>query len=795
MAKGTPKAKQPKSVTYTGEAVSPVSLMVRPSEEHPFGVPMQHEAAYLCAHYRGWVRVAVSRNAQAVASTRWRAYRTTEKGGINSKARKSLYERMGVVTKSMVSEEDGVEKLPENNPINALLREAWPGGNCFDLFELTEMFLSLTGNAFWLKTRDKPNGQVVGLWPIPPQFVRIEPSKDSYVGIGKYWIGRERTLELPYDPSEVVHFKMPNPSGTPYVGMGDLAGCLTEAQTSDAISMHGLSTLQQGAQPGLIFKAKKPIDPKEMTRMKSDLDAKYQGPAKAGRNMVVSQDFDVDKWDAQQQELSYLITGDQLRDFIGNQFGQSRAMMTSDSAALATAKEAIPTWQRLSVEPRCKRICDAINQQLIQPDFGPEYFVMFDDVVDRDVTAAFARGATASGGPIATVNEARADCGLPPVKGGDEIRQPASSAMPSIIAIDQQSKEKPEYRMPPEVADRVAQYLEKAANGAIAAEAAQSLIMMMGVPEKQARELADAAVVLTEVEEPEETPNTPAGEETAKEEKPAEPEPEEDKPADDKPDDVAAKSIDPATCDCGCGESIAAKAGPPTQITLTSAQLGNLLESYYNGLGEYVAIQLENGATSVDLNADPSLTDSLRNIVAQPLETAGKLAMANESAKLNISSEWGKQAAEALSRQTIQFASDSLNRLSDRINSAIQESIRNGATILETADAIRGVANVTASHAATIAETETARAYETGRVETFKDPASGVIAKEWLMSGDPCPVCSALSGRIVGLDDAFWPTGTTIAGVTNKGKTVTEPPAHPNCHCSIGAVYPKGNTP
>ena len=78
-----------------------------------------------------------------------------------------------------------------------------------------------------------------------------------------------------------------------------------------------------------------------------------------------------------------------------------------------------------------------------------------------------------------------------------------------------------------------------------------------------------------------------------------------------------------------------------------------------------------------------------------------------------------------------------------------------------------------ATRAAVIARTETARAYALGSLAAWQ--VSGeVAASEWLTAGDEleCPICAPLNGQQANL-------GRPFAG------GLYYPPAHPNCRCAL----------
>lgn len=82
------------------------------------------------------------------------------------------------------------------------------------------------------------------------------------------------------------------------------------------------------------------------------------------------------------------------------------------------------------------------------------------------------------------------------------------------------------------------------------------------------------------------------------------------------------------------------------------------------------------------------------------------------------------------------------------------------------------------SRAQTIARTETMKASNEGQEQLWAQARSkGLLdsnARKVWIAFDPCPICAPLDGETVGIDEDF--------------SIGTDPPAHPNCRCTIGLV-------
>lgn len=107
----------------------------------------------------------------------------------------------------------------------------------------------------------------------------------------------------------------------------------------------------------------------------------------------------------------------------------------------------------------------------------------------------------------------------------------------------------------------------------------------------------------------------------------------------------------------------------------------------------------------------------------------------------------------------------------ERIGSALSASIKLGLSPQRTAKAIAEHISDPA-RALTIAITETNRVVSAATMQRYLD--AGLDQQQWITS-DPCPTCQMNNNRIVQIGQAF-PSGHS------------QPPAHPNCRCSLTPV-------
>lgn len=772
--------------------------------------PMQ--ARQLLNRYAKWVKVAASRKAAAVASVPCRWYR--EKGSKSAfrGARvggKSLAKRMqgwgprAVKSIDYLGGEDNVEEIVDPMfPGNMLFERAWPGGSWFELMELTELHLSITGNAYWAKILG-PNQWPIELWPLNPQDVTIVPDDTNL--IREYIYGREQTNEKRYAPETMLHFRRPNPKSNPYYGLGDLAACVTDSDVSQMMSDFTLATMEQGGHPSAILTLPASVTADQASEIEARINQKWVGVSKAGRVWVLrATDADLKLMDSGTgKEKPYLQSEAQVRDVIANCFDMPVAMLTLENAALATAKVAAPLWQLYGIRPAVRRIEDVMNEYLV-PDFrkamnDESLFVAFDNCVDEDEQANTDRGVKLYQGGLATRNESRAAAGMEPTEeGGDEFAGTAEPIEPEDDGEADAIDPADEGAARTIAADPAADVQATALNGAqvtamadmVAQSAAQQIpfesvkpMMLAAFPLVPER-IIDQIIAPLRTFEPKQ--------------------PETDQQVEKMVDDAKSRSIKSLARFVWSSkwtrhEAKDRRDNPPVgKVEETRLALA---EAFRDAQG-LAAVLAQNPGSIPEAFASIALEARIMEALTPGLEemlTGGyNTGAADVRGRANVDpfNLASPDARRFLDNYRIRSVRTVLDTVESQVRTTIQTGLDKGTTLDELTTEVGGVLDGYATYGSErIARTETARAYMHGRERAWQN--SGVVtAKEWLLSSDPCPLCGAMAQKYnrVDLGKPFVPLGGSVTdtqGIVHRMdySSVQGPPVHPNCRCTLGAVF------
>lgn len=406
-----------------------IAATVRPVEAaERYAASHQAKARDLALRFVRHIKVAASRTATAVASTPLRVYRVAPPSPDRAAVRRRTILRASVEASGAAL----VEVTDPDHPLVRLLRAPNPRDSGYELLERLQLDLCLTGNHYWYLRRDA-SGAIVEIWPLDGQYTRPVPDRERLVRA--YVYGRSRDLEQTFAPDDVIHFRAPNPTGDPWLGRGDLHACIEEADLSAAFARHALAFLDNGARPAqwIVPKPGTVITDHQRAQIEADLNRRA-GIAHAGHVYIASAPIDVVPLTLSEREIAFLTSDKAVRETIANCFDLPVALLTLESAALATAAVALRHWQTISILPRCRRIEEMLNRRLA-PQFGSDVRVSFDSPVSEDYAADAQWVLPAYTAGVISLNEARAVLSYDAVEGGDVIAPRAAPESPQTAMV------------------------------------------------------------------------------------------------------------------------------------------------------------------------------------------------------------------------------------------------------------------------------------------------------------------------------------------------------------------------
>ena len=281
-----------------------------------------------------------------------------------------------------------------------------------ELERLMVVSMLLSGEVFLRKHRGAGNApEAITL--IHPSYVAVKVDKDTGVITYEVSKGGNHVEVVPF--SEMVHIKDPDFNN-------QLRGKGLLTPIKEQIKVEILSNLQRerdfktfGYVDGIMF-AKTGANQEEAQKIKASWNNAFSGSQTSSRLAVVG--GNVEYTPIERKVLNIIEERKQIRDDIASAVGVPKALMTSDDVNLANANVAMRQFQEFTVLPMLALFVEALNEQLVIPDFGENLRLAHGKVVleeKAEVRADYASG-------VITLNEARVRMGYTEVDGGDEFK-------------------------------------------------------------------------------------------------------------------------------------------------------------------------------------------------------------------------------------------------------------------------------------------------------------------------------------------------------------------------------------
>jgi HK97 family phage portal protein len=301
----------------------------------------------------GTVFQIVSLLAGAVAAPEWRLYRKPKADG-----------RVRYTTGDRGS--DQRTEVLQHQALNVWNRpNAFTMGSGFR--EAGQQHMELTGEQWWVVTRDARATFPTGLWLVRPD--RMEPVPDAETYIKGYVYTGPSGEKVPLLPDEVILTKYPNPMD-PYRGLGPVQSVLVNVDAMRYGSEWNRNFFINGAAPGGIITVPNNMDDVEFDQLTSRWREAHQGVSRAHRVAVLEGGA---TWTPTQMSVKDMDFSNLLnvsRDILREAWGIHKSMLgSSDDVNRANAQTAEEVFGRWKIITRLDRIRDTLNNWYL-PLFG-----------------------------------------------------------------------------------------------------------------------------------------------------------------------------------------------------------------------------------------------------------------------------------------------------------------------------------------------------------------------------------------------------------------------------------------
>lgn len=314
------------------------------------GSPMEQ---YLRAYQKsGTVFGVVSLLASATAFPEWRLYRKTT----DNRVRYSTAD-IGSDQRIEVIQHQALKILNNPNPFMTRM----------NLFEISQTYLDLTGEAWWILDYAGGLQFPTSLWPVRPD--RMVPVPDPQNFLKGYVYQGPDGEQIPFQLNEVIVNKLPNPLDL-YRGQGPIQTVMADVDAGDYAAQYNRNFFYNDATPGGIITVPTELTDEEFDQLTNRWRESNRGVSRAHRVAVLESGQQWVSTAASQKDMAFVELVNNSRDKIREAFRVHKVMVgISDDVNRANAQTGEEVHHSTQTVPRLNRWREVLNFQYL-PLFG-----------------------------------------------------------------------------------------------------------------------------------------------------------------------------------------------------------------------------------------------------------------------------------------------------------------------------------------------------------------------------------------------------------------------------------------
>lgn len=332
----------------------------------------------LIAAYREqpWLRAVTNRIARGVASMRWSVYvRASEpvkagrmmaptwRWGVDRAVRDSALlspNREGRAKRMAQLQRAGVLREVADHPMLELLQRPNPMMTGHTALQVTQVWLDIKGEAFWLVSFG-PDGTPNGLWPIPPHWVRSVPNAAA-----PYFIVSSGTLQMRVEPSAMLWLRDIDPENPYGRGAGVAESLGDELETDEYAAKYLKAWFFNNATPSMLVSFETNATTKQLEEARDKWEASHRGVHNAHRAHFAAGKMNAVKLDTSFRDQQLLELRRMHRDTVIQVFGvPPEAVGVIENSNRATIDGAGYMYAVGVEHPRCEFLRSELSHQLL----------------------------------------------------------------------------------------------------------------------------------------------------------------------------------------------------------------------------------------------------------------------------------------------------------------------------------------------------------------------------------------------------------------------------------------------
>ena len=323
------------------------------------------------------------------------------------------------VLKKIINEKGDAEIIKDHEILD-LLYKVNPFYTKTEFLETDLINRKLTGDSFILKIRNEA-GQVAELWNVRPDLVQIVSDPENY--ISHYEIFGINGKRVRIEKNDMIHIRYPSPLST-YLGMSPLSAAKIRVDTEEYATTYQRDFFLNNARPDAIIEFEGHLTEDQKRQIIETWEKRHQGRNKSSKLGLLWGGAKYSQISLNQREMDFINSLKFTRDDILVAFKVPKSIVgITEEVNYANAKTAQEIFINETVIPEVKRLIEKLNEELVIPEYGEEYYLDFVEPVVHNREARlneFVQGVD----KWLTANEIRREIGLKPLKNGDYLYRP-----------------------------------------------------------------------------------------------------------------------------------------------------------------------------------------------------------------------------------------------------------------------------------------------------------------------------------------------------------------------------------
>lgn len=305
----------------------------------------------------------------------------------------------------------------ENDELLQLLERPNPVQSGFHFKELFSFYMELLGEAF-ISLEDRDGyGRPRELYLLNPANMVVVPDAVNYVkGYLFQPQGWNIGQGIPYDPDEIIHVKLPNPTN-PYRGLGPVEASSIILDIVEAMSQHELSYYKSGGRIVGVLETEQEVSDEDFERIKRDWKAFSADDQHRLKTAILQNGLKYTPISEGMRSLNLTDINKEKRDAILTIWGVPKSKLGILEDAQYKLNDADQTFQSETMAPKLVRWEHDV-QDLVDL-FHPEWRWEFERRNWEDDTTKLANAKVMSTAYAYTIDDIRTYTGLPPLDAGN----------------------------------------------------------------------------------------------------------------------------------------------------------------------------------------------------------------------------------------------------------------------------------------------------------------------------------------------------------------------------------------